>query len=109
MLRILSTLVALSFLVLGILLGLLNPSLVSFDYYFNQIQLPLSILLGMAFFLGMMLSIFFMVFQLLSLGLQIRKLNKKSQKHVNEIIELKKQLSQARFNATMPSKLLEQD
>jgi putative membrane protein len=107
MLKLFSTLVAILFLVLGVLLGLLNPTLVSFDYYFNQLQLPLSILLGFAFVTGIALALFFIGFQVLTLRYKLRQANKKYSKQVNEVIELKKQLHQARSLATNQKQLVE--
>lgn len=107
MLKVLSTLTALVFLVLGVLLGLLNPSLVSFDYYFNQIQLPLSILLGLAFIVGLVLALLFTLFQVLSLRYKLRQLSKKHTKQVDELIELKKQLHQANSTLVNQKQLVE--
>ena len=107
MLKLFTTLAAMMFLVLGVLLGLLNPTLVSFDYYFNQLQLPLSILLGLAFVSGIVLALFFMLFQVLTLRYQLRQINKKYGKQVNETIELKKQLHQAHTLAANQKQLVE--
>lgn len=95
MLKIVSTLFALIFLVLGVLLGILNPSPVSFDYYFNQVQMPLSVLLGGFLILGVLLTLIYSLWNLVVLNLKVRSLQRKNNKQLNELIELRKAKDEA--------------
>lgn len=92
MLKLLSLIAIIVFLVIGVLLGLLNPTLVEVDYYFNRLQLPLSILLSISFALGMLLAGLVAMFQLTRLHWRLNRVNKASRLQANEILALKKQI-----------------
>lgn len=92
--KILFLLTSLGFLVAGVLLGLLNNQLVDFDLYFYQIQLPLAMLLGVMFFLGLAFALFFSLYQLIVLKYKLRQTNRTIAKQLAEIVELKSQKTQ---------------
>ncbi|WP_044406175.1 LapA family protein [Thiomicrospira microaerophila] len=90
--KVLSFVVLVVMMVLGILLGSLNPTSVPFDYYFDQRHIPLSILLSLSFISGLLLAGFFIILQVVHLKWTNHKLNKQIKKQSNEIIELKKKV-----------------
>lgn len=90
MFKIISILITLFFLALGILLGVLNPGEVSFDLVFQVIHIPLSILLSLAFTLGMLLAAVYFVSLLVQKKWQIRKLTKANAKLSDEVVQLNK-------------------
>lgn len=92
MLKFLSLMSVVAFLILGILLGVLNSNLVEFNYYFDQVQLPLSILLSVSLALGLLIAGLFVSVSLIPLKWKLHKLSRMQKQNVNEIIELKKQL-----------------
>lgn len=92
MLKLLSLIATLAFLALGVIVGMLNPTLVPFDYLFNQRHVPLSILLSVAFIFGMVFAGLFAFLQVVRLQWQLHRLNKSNKQQANELIELKKQL-----------------
>lgn len=92
--KLLSLIMLVAFIVLGVLLGSLNSTLVPFDYYFDQRHIPLSILISISFVAGMLLAGIFVFFQVIRLKWQNRKLSKQIKNQSNEIIELKKKLHQ---------------
>lgn len=90
--KLLSVIAVLAFIGFGVLLGLLNPTPVSFDYFVDQRHIPLSILLSFAFVLGLLFAGFFIFSHVLRLQWRLHQLNKQYKKQTNEIIELKKQI-----------------
>ena len=90
--KILSFVVLIVIMVLGVLLGILNPASVSFDYYFDQRHIPLSILLTFSFVFGLLLAGLFVIMQVIQLKWSNHKLGKLIKKQSNEIIELKKKI-----------------
>lgn len=92
MIKLLSLIAVFAFVGFGVVLGLLNPTLVSFDYFFGQRHIPLSILLSVSFVIGMVLAGFFVFSQVVRLQWKLYRLNKHHKQQAIEIIELKKQL-----------------
>jgi uncharacterized integral membrane protein len=95
---------ALVFLGLGVMLGVLNPTPVQVDFFFQQHTFPLSVVLSVSFVIGLLFAGFFMSIQLVKAKWAIRKLNKEIKKQTNEIIELQKKLHLAERTAeSLPS------
>lgn len=92
MIKLLTLFATLAFLGFGVVLGLLNPTLVSFDYFFDQRHIPLSILLSISFVSGMLFAGLFVFTQVMRLQWKLHRLNKHNKQQTIEIIELKKQL-----------------
>jgi putative membrane protein len=92
MLKLLSLIAILVFLVMGVLIGLLNPVLVEVDYYFARLQLPLSIVLALSFAFGLLLAGLVSMMQVTRLHWRLNRLNKQTKTQANEILELKKNL-----------------
>lgn len=103
MLKTLSIIITLLFLALGIFLGVLNPGMVKFDLIYQVVELPLSILLAITFSLGMLLAGLYFSFLLISKQLELRKAHKTANKLSNEIVELNKQLSDAKHQTALPT------
>lgn len=92
MFKTLSFLITLIFLAFGLVLGVLNPTVVSFDLFIFQTELPLSILMALAIMLGMFISAFYFTSQMLRQKWLYKKLIKENQRQAAEVLELKKQL-----------------
>ncbi len=92
--RIMSLISFALFLLLGVTLALLNPQTVTFDYFFHQTSLPLSIILSLSFLLGLFLAGLLLTTKLWSAQWQLRKSNKKLKQHDAELLKLKKTLNQ---------------
>ncbi|MPQ75995.1 LapA family protein [Hydrogenovibrio sp. JE_KL2] len=93
MFKAFSIIITILFLAFGIFLGVLNPGNVKFDLIFQQIDIPLSILLAITFSIGMLLSGIYFTFILLSKQWQLRKANKQNTKLSGEIVQLQKQIA----------------
>ena len=92
MIKLLSLIATLAFVGFGVVLGLLNPTLVSFDYLIGQRHIPLSVLLSVSFVVGMLFAGLFVFTQVMRLQWKLHRLNKQHKQQTIEVIELKKQL-----------------
>ncbi|MDY0136638.1 MAG: LapA family protein [Thiomicrospira sp.] len=92
MLKLLSLIAIFVFLVVGVLIGLLNPILVEVDYYFARLQLPLSIVISLSFALGLLLAGLVSMMQITRLHWRLNRVNKQTKAQASEILELKKNL-----------------
>lgn len=92
MTKLISITITLFFLGLGFLLGVLNPDLVPFDLYWYQIELPISLLIVIAFAIGLLTAGVIFLSQTLKFKWQINRYKKTEKKQLNEIIALKKAL-----------------
>jgi putative membrane protein len=92
MAKLITILIALLFIAVGVVLGLLNPQVVHFDGYFAQVDLPLSVLMAIAFMIGLVLGGFLLFSQILALQWRIGKLTREARKREKEISELNGQI-----------------
>ncbi len=76
MFKLLSILIATLFILLGLVLGLLNPHEVYFDGYFFRGHYPLSMLLAAGFILGMLITALLFSSQLLAMKWRLAKRQK---------------------------------
>lgn len=93
--KLISLMVTAAFLSLGVLLGVLNPTLVPVDLFLYQISLPLSVLLAIVMTLGMLVGSFFILGQVMKLRLKIQTLTKQNKQLSNDLITFKKNHLQA--------------
>ncbi len=105
MLKLLSLIAIFVFLVVGVLIGLLNPVLVEVDYYFSRLQLPLSIVVSVSFALGLLLAGLVSMMQIARLHWRLNRLTKQTKAQANEILELKKNLHTLKSKAEQPHSL----
>lgn len=104
MTKLISITITLFFLGLGFLLGVLNPDLVPFDLYWYQIELPISLLIVIAFATGLLTAGVIFLSQTLKLKWQINRHKKAEKKQLNEIIALKKALLDAQKQPAQQTK-----
>ncbi|GEM_PF-2980447 len=89
MFKIFSLVVAVLFVLLGLVLGLLNPHEVLFDGYFVQIHLPLSLLLALSFILGLLMGAVVILSQVWRAKWQLARCQHQNQKLEADILQLK--------------------
>lgn len=89
------------FLLLGVILALLNPQAVMFDYFFKQASLPLSILMTLSFLIGLFVAGLLLSTRMWSMQWQISKSTKKLKLQEAEILQLKKNLNHLEAQADL--------
>ena len=62
----------------GAAFAVLNSSLVGFNYYFGMVELPLSLLLALALFAGVLLGVFVGTLMLLRLKRELLRVSEKA-------------------------------
>lgn len=87
--RIFYTVLGVIILVLGVLLAAKNATLVSFNYYFGQKELPLILLLTGFFIIGILLGFMISFYQTLRLKIELHRHKKKVIQLTDEISELR--------------------
>lgn len=87
-----SFIITLLFLGLGFILGILNPEWVPVDFYWYQIELPISLIIVIAFAFGLVSAGFILLSKILKLKWQLKRYEKAEKKQLNEIMALKKNL-----------------
>lgn len=100
MAKILSFIITIFFLIIGLTLGVLNPSSVPFDLFFFQTDIPLSILLAIALVIGMLIGSLYTLSQLVKLRWQVKRLEKDNKKQLDNIVQLKKEAVTAKSLAS---------
>lgn len=80
-------------LFLGIVLGVLNPSLVELDLFILKAMFPLGVILAVSLVIGALLGSAVSSLQIGRLKWQLRKQQRENQKRLNQIVQLKKNLS----------------
>ena len=94
MLKILSLIVTVCVLLLGLALGVLNPTLVKFDAFFAIIELPLSVLLALTLVLGALLGALIVFAQVLKMRWLLKAQVRKNQKQADQLVQLSKEITQ---------------
>lgn len=92
MLKIISIIVTFLFLILGLVLGVLNPQPVQMDLIFLQTELPLSLLLAGSIVGGMIIAALYFSSVLVKEKWDHKKLQKEKERLTNEVVQLKKQI-----------------
>jgi len=90
MFKLLSLVFIILFLLIGVTLGVLNPTSVDLNLLFTYIQLPLSVVMAILFILGLTIGAAIISFQAIRLRWIIRQKSKQNQKLSDQIIQLKK-------------------
>ncbi len=90
MLKLFIFIIIIVLLVLGIVLGVLNPDKVSLDMFLIQTTLPLGLLLAITLVVGALLGAAASSFKISQLKWQLRKQLKANKKQLNEVVRLKK-------------------
>ncbi len=93
MFKLFIVIVSLVLLILGIVLGVLNPAPVTLDVFLIKMELPLGLVLAVTLVLGALLGVLGSSFQIARLKWQIRKQAGIDKKRLNEIVVLKTRLS----------------
>ena len=90
--KILHFTIILLFLVFGLGLGVFNPHKVDIDLVFLQTQLPLSIIISLSIFIGILMTIVYLGSIIFKLKWQLKKQIKINTKQSNKTVELNSQL-----------------
>jgi len=90
MFKIVSILFTLLFILIGVTLGVLNPTPVNLDLFIIKLTPPLSVVMAVLLILGMIIGAMIIFLQVMRLRWVIRKKNKENQMLSNQIIELRK-------------------
>ncbi|WP_294948766.1 lipopolysaccharide assembly LapA domain-containing protein [Sulfurivirga sp.] len=89
----------------GVVMGVLNPQAVPFNFPGGQVQWPLSVLLALAFAAGMIVMLFYSMAQWLAWRLARRSLRRKLDACEAEKLELKRhKVEKALPSNTLPDK-----
>lgn len=93
MLKVFIFIIILFLLILGIVLGVLNPSAVTLNLFITQTVLPLGLILALALVIGALLGAVVSSLKISQLKWQLRKQVKANKKQLNQIVQLKKESS----------------
>ncbi len=80
-------------LILGVVLGVLNPSLVELNVFLIKITLPLGLILALTLVVGALLGAAVLSLKIGGLRWKLRKQERINKKQSNHILELKKSIS----------------
>lgn len=103
MLKVFSLLITVLVLLLGLALGVLNPTPVKFDAFFIVTELPLSILLVIALIVGGLMGVLALSAQLIRLRWQLKSQMRINQKQADQVIQLTKEITQFKVGQKMLS------
>jgi putative membrane protein len=90
--RLLSWFLILLFVSIGVVLGVLNPSLVPINLFLYQGEWPLGVLLILFMLIGLVIGSGLITLKIMGLRWQLKSKDRKYQKALNEIIHLKNTL-----------------
>lgn len=106
MLKLFSLLFIISFLIIGVVLGILNPSSVELNLLITSIDLPLSVIMAVLFILGLVVGAAIISMQVIRLRWALRQKTKQNLKLSDQIIQLKKANIQVKESLTKESNQL---
>ncbi|MBN2647594.1 MAG: LapA family protein [Thiotrichales bacterium] len=95
MYRLISLSITVSFILGGLFLGLLNPHFVKVDFFWQQFDWPLGVLMALMLVLGMALGALLIKLQVAQLRWRLAKQQRLAQKQADELVHLKKRLLEA--------------
>jgi putative membrane protein len=104
MFKLVSFVVTLFFLMVGITLGVLNPTAVTLDLFILQPQVPLSMVMAVTLILGMVFGALMILVQVMRLRWKLRKQIRANRKLSDQIVQLKKANVQAKEASRVESK-----
>lgn len=87
-------LVILLFIVVGIVIGVLNPHNVSINVFIQTLEIPLSIVISVSLLLGVIVGAALVIYKSMTLSWQLHQKSKQHDKLYNELIQCKKQLAE---------------
>jgi len=90
MFMLFSLVMVFGFVILGIIIGLLNPVSVELNVFFTTLQLPLSVVMSSLLVLGMGLGGIIVFFQVIKLRWTISTKTREIQKLSDQVVQLKK-------------------
>jgi len=90
MFKLISIALTALFVVFGVTIGVFNPQLVTIDLLVLKQELALSILLSVAFIVGMLVGASIMLVQITQLRWHLSKQKRANQKQSDQILQLKK-------------------
>jgi putative membrane protein len=90
MFKFVSLIFILFFLVIGVTLGVLNPTTVELNLFVFSLQLPLSVIMASLFIMGLIIGALVIFTQVIRLRWAVRQKTKENQKLSDQIIQLKK-------------------
>lgn len=96
MFKLISLLFTTVFLLLGLVLGVLNPHLVEFDLFFYHVQFPLGLAMAVMLVIGMLIGALLIKMQVTQLKWRLSKQTRLNQKQSDEMVHMKKQLHEAK-------------
>lgn len=96
MFKLLSIFAALAFVVMGVVVGLLNPVSVDLNLFFLTVTLPLSVVMAALLVVGMAVGGMIVYIQVLKLRWRLRCKTRENQKLSDDILQLKKQQVQVK-------------
>lgn len=106
MLKLISILFIISFLIIGVVLGILNPVSVELNLLLTTIHLPLSVIMAGLFIIGLAVGAAIISMQVIRLRWVVRQKNKQNLKLSDQIIQLKKANVQAKETFNKEAKAL---
>lgn len=84
------------FLLIGLLLGVLNPGLVKIDFYLIAFEFPLGLALATVLVSGMLLGALLIKMQVTQLKWRLSKQIRLNQKQADELVKTKKTLAESK-------------
>ena len=94
MTKLFTIVVTLVFVAIGILLGVLNPTPIQLDLFIFTPVLPLSIIMALMFIFGLFVGAVLLSLKVMKIRWQLAKTLKAHRKQSQQIIDLKKKLSE---------------
>lgn len=96
--KLLFFIVLVAVLIIGVVLGVLNPNVVLFDAFFAVYELPLSILLASFLTLGLLLGSGLAFSKMIPIKWKLKKQNKQIKLQSDQIVHLKKEMVSLKRN-----------
>ncbi|WP_038126285.1 lipopolysaccharide assembly protein LapA domain-containing protein [Thiomicrorhabdus sp. Milos-T2] len=106
MLKLFSLLFIISFLIIGVVLGVLNPTSVELNLLITSVNLPLSVIMAVLFIIGLVVGAAIISMQVIRLRWIVRQKTKQNLKLSDQIIQLKKANIQVKESSTKESNQL---
>jgi len=106
MLKLFSLLFIISFLIIGVVLGVLNPTSVELNLLITSVNLPLSVIMAVLFIIGLVVGAAIISIQVIRLRWIVRQKSKQNLKLSDQIIQLKKANIQVKESSNKESNQL---
>lgn len=103
MTKIIYLIIAILFIIFGIILGVFNPHKVDISLIYLQTQTPLSIIISLSVLFGILITVIFLGSIIFKLSWQLKRQIKENIKQANKNIELNSKLIEAKSLSTIES------